>query len=66
MNLNNLTIEEAHKGLVNKDFTSVDLTKACLDAIREKDEKLNAFITVTEDASFEGAEAADKKIKQIF
>jgi aspartyl-tRNA(Asn)/glutamyl-tRNA(Gln) amidotransferase subunit A len=63
MNLNNLTIEEAHKGLVNKDFTSVDLTKACLDAIREKDEKLNAFITVTEDAAFEAAEAADKKIK---
>ena len=63
MKLNTLTIEESHKGLKNKDFSSVELTKSCLDAIRVKDEKLNAFISVTEDAAFQQAEKVDIKIK---
>ena len=63
MKLNTLTIEEAHKGLKNKDFSAVELTKSCLDAIRVKDEKLNAFITVTEDRAFQQAEKVDSKIK---
>jgi aspartyl-tRNA(Asn)/glutamyl-tRNA(Gln) amidotransferase subunit A len=61
--LNTLTIEEAHRGLVNKDFSCVDLAKSCFDRIRERDEKLNAFITVLEDQSYETAEKVDRKIK---
>ena len=61
--LNKLTIEEAHRGLVNKEFSSRELTKACFGAIKKQDKKLNAFITLTEDAAFSAAEAVDKKIK---
>jgi aspartyl-tRNA(Asn)/glutamyl-tRNA(Gln) amidotransferase subunit A len=60
--LNKLTIEEAHKGLVKKEFTSVELAKACFDAIGEKDEHLNAFITIMEDKAYQQAEVVDKKI----
>lgn len=63
MKLNTLTIVEAHKGLLNKDFSSVDLTKSCLDAIRTQDEKLNAFISVMEDKAYEQAEKVDSKLK---
>lgn len=61
--LNTLTIEEAHRGLVNKDFSCVDLAKSCFDRIREKDEKLNAFITVMEDQAYETAEKVDRQIR---
>jgi aspartyl-tRNA(Asn)/glutamyl-tRNA(Gln) amidotransferase subunit A len=61
MSLNNLTIKEAHDGLKKKEFSSVDLAKACLEQIKKTDEKIKAFITVTEDIALKQAEAADKK-----
>ena len=63
MKLNNLTIYEAHRGLKNEDFSSSDLTRACFEAISEKDDKLNAFITISEEQAYEQAEKVDKKIK---
>lgn len=63
MSLNKLTIEEAHRGLVNKDFSAVELTAACLDSIRKQDDNLNAFITITEEKALIQAEEVDKKIK---
>ncbi|MFA5413382.1 MAG: Asp-tRNA(Asn)/Glu-tRNA(Gln) amidotransferase subunit GatA [Patescibacteria group bacterium] len=62
MKLNELTIKQAHEGLVAKKFTSVDLTKACLAEIKKSNKKLNAFITVTEKEALEQAKAVDKKI----
>jgi aspartyl-tRNA(Asn)/glutamyl-tRNA(Gln) amidotransferase subunit A len=62
--LNKLTIEEAHKGLATKQFSAVELAKSCFDVIREKDEKLNAFITITENSAYEQAERVDKKINK--
>ena len=61
MNLNELTIKEAHEGLKEKKFSSVDLTKACLEQIKKTDEKIKAFITVTEEVALKQAEAVDKK-----
>lgn len=63
MKLSKLTIEEAHKGLVKKDFSAVELAKSCFDTIKEKDEDLNAFITIMEDKAYEEAEKVDRKIK---
>ncbi|KKQ78626.1 MAG: Glutamyl-tRNA(Gln) amidotransferase subunit A [Parcubacteria group bacterium GW2011_GWC2_38_7] len=63
MELNKLTIEEAHRGLKSKDFSAVELTEACFDSIRKQDEKLNAFITITEDKALIQAEKVDSKIK---
>lgn len=61
MNLNELTIEQAAEGLRSKKFSSVDLTNACLARIKERNPKINAFITVNEGALAE-AKKADELI----
>ncbi len=61
MNLNELTIKQANEGLKKKDFSSVELTKVCLDRIKKIDNIIEAFITVTEDVAIKQAEAADKQ-----
>ena len=63
MRFNSLTIKECHNGLVNKDFSCAELTRDCLNTIKEKEADLNAFITVTENEALEAAEAIDQKIK---
>jgi len=62
MNLNQLTIIEARKGLKLKKFSSIELTKACLEQIKKYNNDLNAFITVTEKGALESAKKADKLI----
>ncbi len=62
MNLTELTITQAHNGLKNKEFSSVDLTKAYLEKIKKSDKELNAFLSVTEELALSQAESADKKI----
>jgi len=62
MNLNELTIEQARAGLDKKEFTSVELTQACLDRIKERNDEINAFITVTEELALEEAKKADEMI----
>jgi len=61
-NLNKLTISEAHKRLRAKEFSSVELTRACLDRITAVEPKLHAFITVCESEALAQAEAADKRL----
>jgi len=39
MNLNELTIKQAHDGLKAGDFTSVELTQACLGQIKKRNKK---------------------------
>jgi aspartyl-tRNA(Asn)/glutamyl-tRNA(Gln) amidotransferase subunit A len=64
MDLNWLTIVEAHQGLVEKKFSAEELTRACLDHIAKTDGKegLNNFITLTEGLAIEQASAVDAKI----
>lgn len=62
MNLNELTIAEARKGLDEKTFSSVDITKACLARIAERNQDINAFITVLEEVALAEAERADELI----
>ncbi len=62
MDLTKLTIKQAHEGLKNKEFTSVDLTKAYLEKIKNLDGELNAYLSVDEEFSLRQAEEADKKI----
>ncbi len=62
MNLNELTISDAHKGLKAKEFSARELTDDCLVAIKEKNSKLNAYLTVFEESALEHAREADKKI----
>ncbi len=64
MNLNQLTIKEAKEGLKSKRFSSVELTKACLEQIKKHNKNLNAFITVTEEEALESAKKTDELASQ--
>jgi aspartyl-tRNA(Asn)/glutamyl-tRNA(Gln) amidotransferase subunit A len=62
MKLTELTIAQSHEGLKNKEFSSVDLTKAYLDQIKKTDKDLNAFLSVMENSAMLQAESADEKV----
>lgn len=64
MELNELTIEQAHGGLVKKEFTSVELTQACLKAIKRFDPRVNAFLSVFGESALKQAKEADQSIAQ--
>jgi aspartyl-tRNA(Asn)/glutamyl-tRNA(Gln) amidotransferase subunit A len=61
--LNCLTISAAAERLRRRDFSALELTRACLERIGAVDPKLNAFITVTEREAIAQAEAADRRLK---
>jgi len=63
MNINELTIKECYDGLKKGDFTSVELTQACLAQIKKRNKELNAFISVFEKEALVEAERADEMIK---
>jgi aspartyl-tRNA(Asn)/glutamyl-tRNA(Gln) amidotransferase subunit A len=62
--LNELTVIEVLEGLKNRDFTSVEVTKACLNRIKQIDAKIKAFITVTEEFALKQAKKADELIEK--
>jgi len=62
MKLNELTVVQAAKGLRNKEFSSVEITRDCLDRIEEKNTSINAFLTVSSSEALEEAMVADKRI----
>ena len=64
MLLNKLTIKQAQEGLKSKKFSSVELTKACLEQIKKLNPKINAFITVCEDSALHEAKKADDLASQ--
>lgn len=62
MQLTNLTIREAHQLLITKQISSVELTQAMLQRIREIDPKIKSYVTVSEDLALEQAQKADERI----
>ncbi len=54
------SLSDLNQGLTRGDFSSVELTKACLERIRAN-EALNSFITVAEERALAQAQAADKR-----
>ena len=56
------TVKELHAGLKNKDFSSVEITKYFLARIKKHEEKVRAFITITDDRALSDAKDADKLI----
>jgi aspartyl-tRNA(Asn)/glutamyl-tRNA(Gln) amidotransferase subunit A len=59
--LNQLTIKQASEKLKNGEITSEDLTRACLDRIKERDGEIHACLTVREQEAMEEAKQADKR-----
>ncbi len=62
MRLNELTIVKAAEGLQKKEFTSVELTSACLARIHERNKDINAFITVCDELALVEAKKADEML----
>ena len=60
--LNKLTIVQAHQGLKKKEFSSVELTEAILNRIRERNQDIGAYLTITEELALKQAIKIDKKI----
>jgi len=59
--LTKLTLTEAKSGLLNKDFTSVEITEAFIKRIEEQRD-LNAYITETPEQAIAQAKESDKMI----
>ena len=57
-----LTVHEAHEGLISKEFSSVELTQACLDRIQQVEDRIRAFVTVTPEIALQQASEADRRI----
>jgi aspartyl-tRNA(Asn)/glutamyl-tRNA(Gln) amidotransferase subunit A len=60
--LTRLTISEAAALLRQRQVSSVDLTRAAFDRIRAVDDRIHAFLTLTEDIALEQAKSADERI----
>ena len=57
MSFNHKTIEELHDLLVSKEISATELTQATLDDIKAREEDVNAFVTVAEEAALGQAKA---------
>ena len=62
MDLSKLTIAEARRALDAKEYSALELTNAYLDAIREKDGEIHAYLEVWEESARAEAKAADERI----
>ncbi len=62
IDLASLTIENAHKAMINGDFSATDLVKAYMKIISEKNKEINAYLEVYDDV-LEQARKADEIIK---
>ncbi|MCX6813753.1 MAG: amidase family protein, partial [Candidatus Azambacteria bacterium] len=64
MNLNELTIKEAHKLLEEKEMTSVELIKAHFNEIKKRDKDIHAFLSLNEEEALAAAKKVDERISR--
>jgi aspartyl-tRNA(Asn)/glutamyl-tRNA(Gln) amidotransferase subunit A len=64
MNLDNLTINKIHNGLVAKEFSATELTKFYLEKIQKEDKKIFSFLEVINNSALLQAERVDKLISE--
>jgi aspartyl-tRNA(Asn)/glutamyl-tRNA(Gln) amidotransferase subunit A len=62
VNLHQLTIHEASRGLAAKKFSAIELVEATLDRIVAVDNQTNAYLTLTPELALERARSADASI----
>lgn len=59
MHLHDLTIRKFHEGLLNKEFSALEIAQSYLNYAKEKDEEINAYLSFHEDEAVKSAEAVD-------
>ena len=59
-----LTLHEARAGLDAESFSAVELARACFDRIAQVEERVKAYVTLTESHALAQAEAADKALAE--
>ncbi len=59
-----LTLSQAAANLRRGSLTALDLTRACLERIRQQEPQVRAFLTLTEEQALESAAAADWRRSQ--
>jgi len=59
MSLTDLTITQAHQGLIKREFSALELCKTYLDKIKKRDREIFAFLTVNEDLALAQAKKID-------
>ena len=64
MDLLNLTIKKIHQGLVNKEFSDLELTEAYLNRIEKEDKKIHSFLSVYRDQAIAKSKKVDEKISK--
>ncbi len=62
MELWRLTVHEAHELLKRREISAVELTKAVLERISQVEDKVKAFLTVTDEIAIKMAEEADRRL----
>ena len=62
MNITDLTVHELKEKLKNKELTITEITKAYLDRINEKEEDVQAFITILADEALKQAKETEEKV----
>src|SRR3989338_5771930 len=60
--LHNLTIKKFHEGLLNKEFSALEMTQEFFDWIEKKDGEIGAYLSLNKDLAARQAEATDLKI----
>ncbi|MBM2825495.1 MAG: gatA [Dehalococcoidales bacterium] len=60
MIINALTIHEAHELLRSRHLSSMELTRACLERIRQVEPEVHAFVTITDELALKQAARADE------
>lgn len=63
MKLHELTLTKARQKLDEKEITSTELTRSVLERIHAVEDRVGAFITVSDELAMAQAEAADKRIQ---
>ncbi len=63
MDIRDLTIKKFHQGLLNKQFSAFEITKAFFDLIKSRDKEVGAYLKLSEDAALSQADRIDIKLK---
>ena len=58
------TVHQLHSQLKNREITSTQIVASVFDRIKQVDDKIGGYITLTEESAFEAATAVDQRFER--